>query len=104
MFTTGFASQGVHMRHICLILLAGIGVGRAARAALPAEVRAVVANHCLECHDAKVRKGGLDLESMPTDFSGASVLPARVSSSGSQARIPRPSRRAAITSPSVTLK
>ena len=39
-------------------------LGRAAAGEVPEAMRAFAAAHCIECHDAETREGGLDLESL----------------------------------------
>src|SRR5262245_19552882 len=52
-----FGAQGLM---ISLALL-GLSVSMTAGGELPRTSRAFVKKHCLECHDAETRKGGLDL-------------------------------------------
>lgn len=40
-------------------------------AAVPPELRAYLETHCVECHDASIKKGGLDLESLPLQLDHA---------------------------------
>ncbi len=43
-------------------------------AAVPSEVSTFLDQHCLECHDADVKKGGLDLASLDFDLKNADTL------------------------------
>ncbi len=55
------------------VLLAALA-GPSAGAATPAKVQAFVEQHCIECHDSEMKKGGLDLSALrfdlqsPTEF------------------------------------
>jgi len=57
------------LRKIPLLLLAA-----SAGAAPPAALAPFLETHCYECHDAEVRKGGLDLDALPADLSDAQSL------------------------------
>ncbi len=51
-------------RDLCrlVLVLSMIGwVGRVPAAELPASIGSFFAAHCLSCHDAEMKKGGLDL-------------------------------------------
>ena len=50
-----------------LVLLAQLGIP--VSAALPEPLSSFLDQHCIECHDADVKKGGLDLTSLPFDLS-----------------------------------
>jgi hypothetical protein len=53
---------------LVLLALPGVPVS----AALPAALSSFLDQHCIECHDADVKKGGLDLASLPFDLDDAS--------------------------------
>src|SRR5688572_20764690 len=55
-----FGAKGLMMSLVVLPLSASWIVG----ADLPRASRGFVEKHCLECHDAETRKGGLDLSSL----------------------------------------
>ena len=56
-------------RRVSGLLLAAVlfalGVVAPAAAAADARLRSFLENHCLECHDSSVKKGGLDLDTLP---------------------------------------
>jgi mono/diheme cytochrome c family protein len=43
-------------------------------AALPRPLPAFLDQHCIECHDADVKKGGLDLDALKFDLSNADAF------------------------------
>ena len=56
-----------------LLWLAGAGFLGAAQAATPA-ARPFLDRHCMDCHDAEMKKGGLDLSALSTDGADAAAL------------------------------
>lgn len=54
------------MLRLCLILALGTSFVRS-MAALPAPLRTFIDQHCVDCHDADVKKGGLDLTALSFD-------------------------------------
>jgi mono/diheme cytochrome c family protein len=56
-----------------ILFLAALAGAPARPSAPPPEVRAFLQAHCVDCHDDQVRKGGLDLDSLPADFQGESL-------------------------------
>ncbi|MBL8798683.1 MAG: DUF1592 domain-containing protein [Planctomycetia bacterium] len=58
-----------------LALLLVCGVARSSLAAEPpAPVANLIEKHCVSCHDAKVRKGNLDLTALKADFTDRAVF------------------------------
>lgn len=56
-----------------LTSIALLGLASAAHAAIPA-LQPFLDTHCMDCHDAEMKKGGLDLAALPTDGSDAAAL------------------------------
>lgn len=49
-------------------------IATSAVASPPASLRPFLERHCYDCHDAEVKKGGLDLETLPADSTDAAAL------------------------------
>ena len=65
------------LRRRLTLLLAVVFWPVAARSAEPAlnpELRSFLDSHCVSCHDAAVKKGGLDLEALSAEFTNPSVF------------------------------
>jgi len=58
---------------LCLILLL-VALSQAASAAPPAAVTRFIGQHCSECHDVEVKKGGLDLAGLAFEPANADSL------------------------------
>ena len=58
---------------LAVALFAAAGSLRAADA-LPRSVRPFLDQHCIECHDAKTKKGQLDLTTLPLNLTNAETF------------------------------
>ena len=56
---------------LCLVLLSGIS---GAAADFTGALVPFFERHCYECHDESLKKGGLDLDALPTDLSDQATL------------------------------
>jgi len=61
------------MKHRFLAALPLIACASAASAALPA-VQPFLDQHCMDCHDGEMKKGGLDLSALSTDGADAAAM------------------------------
>jgi len=59
------------MRGLVLLLIVtmAVGVARLAAGEVPPATRALVTKHCADCHDAEIKKSGLDLTALSFDLS-----------------------------------
>lgn len=71
--------MSTHGRSAMLALLAlGLSVGAGIAGEVPASMRRLIENRCIGCHDGEVKKGGLDLSTLPADMSNPAVFAAWV--------------------------